>query len=113
MQEIGLDTRYPFVILAFVAAAILIIGCATASELDATADHTATRGVDEAALRRGKVLAMTECTECHRYHWPHEYSAEEWPGIVKRMGKRAALSVSQTEDVELYFVTMCGIMQGD
>jgi uncharacterized protein with PIN domain len=71
----------------------------------------AAQGADEAALRRGRALAMTECTECHRYYWPHEYSAEQWRGIVKKMGKRASLSSAQTEAVELYFVTTREAMQ--
>ena len=104
--------RYAVAIMIFLIAAI-IMGCATTLEPGITSEQMAAQDIDEAVLRRGRALAMTECTECHRYYWPHEYSIEQWRGIVKKMGKRASLSSSQTEAVELYFVTTRGAMQGE
>jgi hypothetical protein len=96
--------RYGLAILIFLSAG-LCIGCATTAESGLTAELMAAEGIDEARVRRGRALAVTGCAECHRFYWPHEYSPEEWPGIVKKMGNRSALDSAQTADVELYFVT--------
>ena len=102
--------RYTLAALIFLSAG-LCIGCATTGEPALTAESMAAEGVDAAAMRRGRALAATECAECHRFYWPHEYSPEEWPGIVKKMGKRAALGREQTDAVELYFVTTSRAMR--
>ncbi len=102
--------RYACAILVLLSAG-LYIGCATTGEPALTAESMAAEGIDEAGLRRGRVLAVTGCAECHRFYWPHEYSPEEWPGIVKKMGNRASLSSEQTDDVELYFVATSRAMR--
>ena len=60
------------------------------------------RGTDMDALRRGRAVLVTECAACHRLFLPHEYSPEQWRGIVKRMANRASLGEDQTADLELY-----------
>jgi uncharacterized protein with PIN domain len=110
VQKNDLQRKFAVAVLLFLAATSFL-GCATTSEPVLTSEQMAARGIDEAAMRRGRALAMTECTECHRYYWPHEYSVEQWRGIVKKMGKRASLSKSQIEDLELYFVTTREAMQ--
>ncbi len=57
------------------------------------------------ALRQGRALATTACTDCHRTFMPGEYSPEAWPRIVRVMGKQAALSRSQMADLERYLVS--------
>ncbi len=71
-----------------------------------------TPGTDLEALRRGRALAVTECTGCHRLYWPNEYSPKEWPGIVRKMGARSSLSDSQTRDLESYYVSASQAAQG-
>ena len=112
MRETTLKKRCAAAVLAFLAAALLI-GCATMSEPGLTSERMAAAGVDEAAMRRGRALAVTTCAECHRFYWPHEYSAEEWPGIARKMGNRASLSKSQVDDLVLYLVTTSRAVRGD
>ncbi|MBI5118588.1 hypothetical protein HZA56_19135 [Candidatus Poribacteria bacterium] len=86
------------------------VGCATASGTMPSPGQLAAGGVaaseaDMAALGRGRALAVTECTTCHRLYWPHEYPAEAWPGIVRKMGPRASLTGDQMEDLSVYLVT--------
>jgi hypothetical protein len=64
-----------------------------------------TPGADLESLRRGRALAVTECTGCHRLYWPNEYSPKEWTGIVRKMGARSSLSDSQMRDLESYYVS--------
>ena len=72
-------------------------------------DQLAAQGVipedaDAAALRRGRALAITECSKCHQFYWPRKYLPESWPDIIKKNGERAGLSGNQIRDLELYFV---------
>jgi hypothetical protein len=69
-------------------------------------------GTDLEGLRRGRALAVTECTGCHRLYWPNEYSPKEWPGIVRKMGARSSLSDSQIRDLESYYVSASQAAQG-
>jgi len=93
-------------VLVLSGAVALLMSCATASGPAMTGEQMAAAGVDGASMRSGRILAVTECAECHRFYWPHEYSPEEWPAITRKMGGRASLSKSQIKDLELYFVTM-------
>lgn len=54
-------------------------------------------------LERGRVLAVTECSDCHRQYWPIEYAVDEWPSIIERMGRRASLDPDEVEDLRVYF----------
>lgn len=108
MKRTILKKRFALTILTILTAA-LFVGCATTSEPMLTSEQLAEKGIDEAALRRGRALAVTECAACHRFHWPSEYSPEEWPPIVKKMGKRSSLDKKQISELEAYMVTMSGM----
>lgn len=105
MRDMPLKKQWAVAVFALFAA-VIFIGCATSSEHVPTSEQLTARGIDEAAFRRGRALAVTECASCHRFFRPGEYSHEEWPGIIRKMGGRASLSKSQTADIELYLVTM-------
>jgi mono/diheme cytochrome c family protein len=82
-------------------------GCAAGKASIPTADALGAagalpRGTDLDALRRGRAVLVTECAACHRLFLPHEYSPEQWRGIVKRMANRASLGKDQAADLELY-----------
>jgi hypothetical protein len=57
------------------------------------------------AARRGRILAATECTTCHRAYHREEYSPGEWSEIIKRMGARVSLDAARIKDLKAYFVT--------
>ncbi len=83
-------------------------GCASVSgELPTVAQLAELRqipsGADPESLRRGRALAVTECAGCHRFFWPHEYGADAWAHIIRRMGRRSPISADQMADLELYF----------
>lgn len=59
---------------------------------------------DAESLRRGRILAVTECASCHRQYWPSEYSSQKWPSILQKMGKRASLDQNQINDLIQYHV---------
>jgi mono/diheme cytochrome c family protein len=105
-MEKNISNKKYMITISLLLIAAFFVGCATNQVAVLTSEQMAAQGIDETALRRGRALAMTECTECHRFYRPHEYSPEQWPGIIERMGRRASLSGSQIEDVRLYFVTM-------
>jgi hypothetical protein len=86
------------------------IGCATSSTPLPISEPSLVQGQfneqsDLESLRRGRALAVTECAECHRFYWPHEYSPSAWPGIVRNMGRLASLNKDQIRDVERYYVS--------
>ncbi len=49
-------------------------------------------GPEVRLLRRGRAVAMTQCAQCHRVHYPKEYAPAEWPAITARMARLAGLS---------------------
>ena len=69
------------------------------------------RAIDLDALDRGRVIAMTECSECHRQYWPGEYETEEWPDILEEMAQRASLSGEELESVTLYLTVASDIVR--
>jgi mono/diheme cytochrome c family protein len=97
-------------VLALLAAAGVaggLSGCAAGKASIPTADELGAagalpRGTDLDALRRGRAVLVTECAACHRLFLPHEYSKEQWRGIVKRMAGRASLGGDQAADLEQY-----------
>ena len=90
-------------------------GCVTSSRWSMpTAQQLSTewsRPVDLEALDRGRVIAMTECSECHRQYWPGEYETEEWPDILEEMARRASLSGEELESVTLYLTVASDIVR--
>jgi hypothetical protein len=88
--------------LAALGVAAVLAGCATSAGTLPTPGQLAS-GADMASLRRGRALAVTDCTSCHRLYWPREYQPDEWPRIVREMAGLMSLSKTQVRDLTLYF----------
>ncbi len=90
--------------------AVLASACVSAKYAFPTAGELEGSGRFDArqleSLEAGRVLAVVECSDCHRMYWPAEYSAEEWPGILATMGRRASLTEEEIADLELYFTVV-------
>ncbi|MEO8838574.1 MAG: hypothetical protein ABI351_07655 [Herbaspirillum sp.] len=52
--------------------------------------------------RSASAIFQTHCSSCHALHDPHEFTANQWPSILKVMGGRAALNPADTELVTKY-----------
>jgi len=81
----------------------------TAAEL--AASGALPEGADIAVLNRGRTLAITKCSGCHRFCWPEEYSARDWTKVVRRQGRRMSLGRGQIGAIEAYFVTASRILR--
>jgi cytochrome c553 len=87
------------------AAASGVAGCAAAGASLPTAEElmgSAAASREGEALRRGRAIAATECTGCHRLFWPRDYSPAEWRVIARTMGLRASLAEEQIRDLSAY-----------
>ena len=87
---------------------LIIAGCSASSGSLLTAAQMVSYGlasedVDMDALRKGRALVVRECAACHRFYFPKEYSPEEWPSIIRKMGKRMSLDKRDIADLDLYF----------
>ncbi len=95
-------------ILAFALAFLAgIAGCAVGRTSVPTAEDLSVAGVlsgktNVEAVRRGRVIFVTECGACHKLYLPGEYSPQEWRPIVKRMADRASLGTEQALDLDMY-----------
>ncbi|MGE5189343.1 MAG: hypothetical protein ACM3NF_04745 [Gemmatimonadota bacterium] len=95
-------------ILAFALALFAgIAGCAVGRTSVPTAEDLSVAGVlpgktDIEAVRKGRVIFVTECGACHKLYPPGEYSPQEWTPIVTRMADRASLEAEQALDLEAY-----------
>ena len=56
------------------------------------------------SMQRGRALAVTECTTCHRFFFPYEYPSAIWSKLTKNMGRKASLSNRQIGDLTRYMV---------
>jgi hypothetical protein len=109
MQKTTVTYMTQVIIIGVMGFVIFLFGCAASNRQlpmpeQLIAQGVITEGVDATILLRGRALAVTECTSCHRFYWPQDYPPEAWRGIAKLMGKRASLSKTQIKDLELYFV---------
>ena len=100
--------RYIQYFIIFSLISVLIAACTITTRSLPTADQLAKyQGngdkVDITALKRGRALAVTNCTDCHRFFYPEEYSNAEWPQIIRDMGKTSSLNNKQLKDVMYYF----------
>lgn len=64
------------------------------------------------SMQRGRALAVTECTRCHRFFFPCEYPAEIWPSVMRNMGRRSNLSKRQVGDITRYMVVASRLTRG-
>ena len=95
------------ILAAALALAAGIAGCAGGRSSVPTVDELFAAGalprrMDVDAIRRGRVIFVTECGACHRLYLPGEYSPEEWRPIAKRMAERSSLGTGQAADLEAY-----------
>ena len=100
--------RYAHFIFIFALLSVICYGCSTPYGLLPTAEILLKYDIDPKpadvkAVNRGRALSLRECSACHRFYFPKEYSPEEWPKIIRKMGKRMSLDKKQTEDLNLYF----------
>ncbi len=94
----------------WLAAIIFPVACASYSQRLPLAEELLEKGAGDAdrnleSMRRGRALAVTECTSCHRFFWPDEYPPEAWRGIISTMATRLSLTERQAEDVQQYFMS--------
>ncbi|MBT3231245.1 MAG: hypothetical protein HN356_00375 [Calditrichaeota bacterium] len=64
---------------------------------------TSVIGGDAFALS-SKNLYELKCGRCHVAFEPSEFTAQEWPGIVRSMKAQAALTASETQEITEYLV---------
>lgn len=62
----------------------------------------------DAAAQEGRILYEQKCGRCHAAHPPNAFSASEWPGIVRDMRSRAALSEEDTRAILDYVLAETG-----
>ena len=107
---IGMRTRWTWPIFLLGAAAVLMIGCPPRGNAHlpeatpAMASFAQTRWPDATIeqLARGRATMGARCAECHGLAAPTAEPAHEWPGIMKRMAKKAKLEDAQREDILRY-----------
>lgn len=100
--------RYAHFIFIFVLLSVICYGCSTPYGLLPTAKNLlkydiALKPADIKAVNRGRALSIRECSACHRFYFPKEYSPEEWSKIIRKMGIRMSLDQKQIEGLNLYF----------
>ncbi len=100
---------WTFPSLILLGAMVMTFGCSTSNSLiqpeQLMKQDVIEPGADLETLRRGRAIAVTECTGCHRLYWPNEYPPSEWVAIVRKMGGRASLSDTQIRDLQAYYVS--------
>jgi mono/diheme cytochrome c family protein len=57
------------------------------------------------SLEQGRQLFLTNCHRCHSYPDRTAYTAEEWPSLVRRMGRKAHLSDAEAMLVLRFVLT--------
>jgi len=102
--------KYAHLIFVVVLSSAILLACKTYTGSLPTPEQLDTlgrvpEGLDKDSLSRGRALAMTECAGCHRFHFPKEYSPEEWNRIILKHSKRLSFYKKQIEDINLYFQT--------
>jgi len=60
----------------------------------------------------GEKLYQQKCGRCHTAFQPSDYSAEEWPGIVRSMKAQASLTPQEIEELTEYLVSQSQGEQG-
>jgi hypothetical protein len=60
-------------------------------------------GATAASLEAGRDAFIDHCNACHSYPDLAAIGDERWPGVLAKMGKKAHLTASETEEV-LHFI---------
>ncbi len=51
---------------------------------------------------KAETLFQSRCSSCHALHEPNEFTANQWPGVLKTMGQNAALDKQELNLVTAY-----------
>ena len=57
------------------------------------------------SLTIGKNLYEISCVRCHKLKDPAKYTAQQWPGLVNKMQKRAKITDEQKAIILSYLVS--------
>lgn len=52
-------------------------------------------------MSSGERLYRSKCTSCHRVHEPHEYTPQQWAGIIDKMEAEKKVHLSQDDRSEI------------
>jgi len=78
-----------------VALLLLLAGLAGCASMSSREDNLPTPVAPDAQTaaryQQGRSMYARKCGRCHELFDPAEYSADDWPGYVKRYGPRAGL----------------------
>ena len=69
--------------------------------------------VMSAEANAGFGLYNQKCGRCHALHSPTDFSAAEWPGIVREMKQEAGLSESEVSMITAYLTSAAGESAGE
>ena len=58
--------------------------------------------------QQDSALYEAKCGRCHAAYDPSDFSAEEWPGIVRSMRAQAALNIEDEEAITEYLLSLTG-----
>ncbi len=61
--------------------------------------------VQSAQAQQGAMLYETKCSRCHAAFAPSDYTAEEWPGIVRSMRAQSALTADEERIITDFLVS--------
>jgi hypothetical protein len=62
--------------------------------------------IDEQTLRKGRILFVSRCIECHTLPVVAHHSPTAWPYIVDHMAKRADLKPAEREAIVAYVLAV-------
>jgi hypothetical protein len=95
-------------VLAAGVAAAGLAGCAARlpepSSADAERAAKVWPGTTVSDLHRGKQQYVQRCSGCHGLFDPHQFEAGRWPGFVKEMSGKLAISSRDVADLTRYLV---------
>ena len=58
--------------------------------------------VNAETLERSRALYVTRCSSCHSLNNPRDYAAEEWPGWMQKMARKAKINAAQERELLLF-----------
>src|SRR6185436_4861162 len=57
-------------------------------------------------IKSGREVYLGHCSECHVFHDPAVYKAEEWSSLINKMEGKAKLSRDERERLERFVATI-------